>query len=61
MSEHEDPKLSRRQLQEQVHALIQQVDRSHDFTGNAFKLFQSVAELESNVERRIQRVARVMN
>lgn len=42
-------------------ALIRQVDRSHDFTGNAFKLFQSVAELETNVEKRIQRVARAMN
>jgi signal transduction histidine kinase/CheY-like chemotaxis protein len=42
-------------------ALIRQVDRSHDFTGNAFKLFQSVAELESSVERRIQRLARAMS
>ncbi len=71
----EAPGLSRRQLQEQLRALeaenaklrtirdalIRQVDRSHDFTGNAFKLFQSVAELETNVEKRIQRVARAMN
>ncbi|AXS39741.1 PAS-domain containing protein [Breoghania sp. L-A4] len=42
-------------------ALIRQVDRSHDFTGNAFKLFQSVAELETSVEKRIQRVARAMS
>src|SRR3546814_20483736 len=41
-------------------ALIRQVDRSHDFTGNAYKLFQSVAELESSVEKRIQRLARAM-
>src|SRR3546814_10148148 len=39
-------------------ALIRQVDRSHDFTGNAYKLFQSVAELETSVEKRIQRLAR---
>lgn len=42
-------------------SLIRQVDRSHDFTGNAFKLFRSVAELETSVEKRIQRVARAMN
>lgn len=42
-------------------ALIRQVDRSHDFTGNAYKLFQSVAELESSVEKRIQRLARAMS
>jgi len=42
-------------------ALIRQVDRSHDFTGNAFKLFQSVAELETSVEKRIQRLARAMS
>ncbi|WP_319772196.1 NahK/ErcS family hybrid sensor histidine kinase/response regulator [Breoghania sp.] len=75
MTTREAPGLSRRQLQEQLRALeaenaklrtirdalIRQVDRSHDFTGNAFKLFQSVAELETNVEKRIQRVARAMN
>src|SRR3546814_4489896 len=42
-------------------ALIRQVDRSHDFTGNAYKLFQSVAELETSVEKRIQRLARAMS
>jgi two-component system, sensor histidine kinase len=42
-------------------ALIRQVDRSHDFTGNAFKLFQSVAEMETSVEKRIQRLARAMS
>jgi len=42
-------------------ALVRQVDRSHDFTGNAFKLFQSVAELETSVEKRIQRLARAMS
>ena len=42
-------------------ALIRQVDRSHDFTGNAYKLFQSVAELEASVEKRIQRLARAMS
>ncbi|MEI2384293.1 PAS-domain containing protein [Breoghania sp. JC706] len=75
MSESDAPALSRRQLQDRMRALeaenaklrtirdalIRQVDRSHDFTGNAFKLFQSVAELETNVEKRIQRVARAMN
>ncbi|WP_340118165.1 PAS-domain containing protein [Pelagibius sp. 7325] len=42
-------------------ALIRQVDRSHDFTGNAYKLFQSVAEMETSVEKRIQRLARAMS
>src|SRR3546814_18435360 len=35
-------------------ALIRQVDRSHAFTGNHYKPFQSVAELEARVEKRIQ-------
>jgi len=42
-------------------ALIRQVDRNHDFTGNAYKLFQSVADLETSVEKRIQRLARAMS
>lgn len=75
MSTAEVQPATRRHLEEQIRrleaenvklrtireALIRQVDRSHDFTGNAFKLFQSVAELETSVEKRIQRVARAMN
>ncbi|WP_163270338.1 PAS-domain containing protein [Chelativorans alearense] len=42
-------------------ALIRQVDRSHDLTGNSYKLFQSVTRIESSVEKRIQRLARAMS
>jgi len=42
-------------------ALMRQVDRNHDVTGNAYKLFQSVNEIESSVEKRIQRLARAMS
>lgn len=39
-------------------ALISQVDRGPDFTGKAYRVFQSIAELDVNVEKRIQRLAR---
>lgn len=42
-------------------ALIRQVDRNHDLTGNAYKLFQSVGRIENSVEKRIQRLARAMS
>lgn len=42
-------------------ALMRQVDRKHDLTGSAYKLFQSVNEIENSVEKRIQRLARAMS
>lgn len=42
-------------------ALMRQVDRKHDLTGGAYKLFQSVNGIESSVEKRIQRLARAMS
>src|SRR3546814_9267739 len=41
--------------------LIRQVDRSPDFTGNDYKMFHSVAELESSVEKRIPRLDRALS
>ncbi|MGN6550958.1 MAG: PAS-domain containing protein, partial [Pararhizobium sp.] len=42
-------------------ALIRQADRNHDLAGGAYKLFQSVPDIETSVEKRIQRLARAMS
>jgi two-component system, sensor histidine kinase len=42
-------------------ALIDQVDRGYDFTGKAYRISNSVSELEASVEKRIQRLARAMS
>lgn len=39
-------------------ALISQVDRDPDFSGKSYRVFQSIGELDVNVEKRIQRLAR---
>lgn len=69
------PKASRRELEGELaalkqenaklktirDALIEQADRGHDFGGKTSRVFQSVAELDASVEKRIQRLARAMS
>lgn len=42
-------------------ALIRQVDRNNDLSGRAFNLVKPIIEVEGNVEKRIQRLARAMS
>jgi two-component system, sensor histidine kinase len=42
-------------------ALIGQVDRNNDLSGRAFSLVKPILEVEGNVEKRIQRLARAMS
>ncbi|WP_099867526.1 hybrid sensor histidine kinase/response regulator [Pararhizobium haloflavum] len=42
-------------------ALIAQVDRNNDLSGRAFNIVRPILEVEGNVEKRIQRLARAMS
>lgn len=42
-------------------ALIGQVDRNNDLSGRVFRAIEPLIEVEGNVEKRIQRLARAMS